>query len=267
MSSIALPLAGRPADVRGRLTLDASAFRRLFKTVGPSLGLWRGAEVAALRTCPFVRPVLDLGCGDGVVTSLVLSHVEHGVDPWSEAIARAAAGRVYGCLEQAPIEQSALPDESVRTIVSNSVLEHIGPIDDVLSSAARRLVPGGRLIFTVPTEAFGDWLLVPSARYARWRNRSYEHRNLWTVEQWARRLAQAGLEIEMARSYLRRPLVRLWDGLELAQRVWIGRRRVVGEAWKRLPSVLLAIIARLASRLDLSSPPPGGGRLIVARRH
>ncbi len=61
-------------------------------------------------------------------------------------------------------------------------------------------------------------------------------------------------------------MVAAWDALELAQRVWIGGRRPFGEIWKRLPSRIVDALARAASRLDLSSPPPGGGQLIVARK-
>ena len=32
--------------------------------MGPSLGLWRAAEIAALREQTYEPPVLDLGCGD-----------------------------------------------------------------------------------------------------------------------------------------------------------------------------------------------------------
>ncbi len=267
VTSIPVPLA-RPAlaAARHRLSLDEGAFLRLFSAFGPSLGLWRAAEIASLRACAFARPILDLGCGDGVVTSFVLGRVEVGLDPWETALVRAAALGVYDRLEQATIEAAPLAAESVATIISNSVLEHLANIDEALRAAARLLVPGGRLVFTVPTEAFGRWLLVPSAAYGRWRNAAYDHRNVWTLQEWDRRLRGAGFEIEETSAYLRRPLVALWDALELTQRVWVGQRRVAGAVWKSVPARAIGLLARLASRLDLSSPPPGGGRLIVARR-
>ena len=79
---------GRAA--RYPLHLPAPMFRVLLEQQGPSLGLWRAAEVAALREQGYHRPVLDLGCGDGLVTSLVLRPVEVGVDPDGTALARAA---------------------------------------------------------------------------------------------------------------------------------------------------------------------------------
>ncbi|HEY8553793.1 MAG TPA: class I SAM-dependent methyltransferase [Burkholderiales bacterium] len=248
------------------LHLGPADFETLLQRLGPSLGVWRAAEVAVLRTQRYVHPVLDLGCGDGIVASLVLPRIDIGVDPSREALVRAARLGCYVRLEPVAIEDLALAPESVGTIMSNSVLEHVADLPLVLRTAARLLRPRGRLIFTSPTEAFSAWLALPSSRYAAWRNAHYEHRNLWTVPQWAHHLRQAGLQIVSVRPYLRRGLVTVWDALELAQRVWIGRRRLFSLLWRRVPPQQLARLARRLARLDLSAPHPGGGRLIVAEK-
>lgn len=253
--------------MRAKLQLNVDDFAILLERLGPSLGLWRAAEVAALRTQAFQPPVLDLGCGDGLVTSLVLRRVDIGVDPWPLAIQGAAARGLYARLEAKPIEQLDVAPGSLGTIVSNSVLEHIADLPAVLRAAARLLRSGGRLIFTVPTEAFAGWLALPLARYSTWRNRHYEHRNLWSVEQWAHHLRQAGFAIVSVQPYLRRGLVMTWDALELAQRIWIGRHRVFGVCWRRLPLAVHARLAHYLATLDLSAPMPGGGRLVVAQRY
>ena len=252
-------------DVRS-LHLDAPTFRMLLELQGPSLGLWRAAEIAVLREQEYERPVLDLGCGDGVVTSFVLSKVEVGLDPDKKVLAQAAERGIYERFEAIPAEELPLPDESIGTVVSNSVLEHLLKIDAVLEQVARVLRPGGRLLFTVPTEAFSTWLFLPSLRYAAWRNRHLAHRNLWPVECWVYHLRRVGLEVEMVRPYLRRELVYAWDALELLQQIWICRRRLVSIIWRHLPPSALDWLALRASRLDLSSSTVGGGRLIVARK-
>ena len=248
------------------LYLESPVFRLLLEKQGPSLGLWRAAEVAALKEQSFPKPVLDLGCGDGLVTSLVLPEVEFGIDPDETALERAGQLGIYQKVFAIPVERAPLAAGSIATILSNSVLEHIPNLDEVLSVAAQILRPGGRLIFTVPTESFSDWLALPLSAYAAWRNRSYAHRNLWSVTAWNDHLMRAGLGLRTVRPYLRRQLVTSWDFLELLQMIWIARRRLVGILWKRLPSWLMKNLAQRASGIDLSAPAPGGGRLIVARK-
>lgn len=248
------------------LHLNAADFCVLLTLQGPSLGLWRATEVAALREQVYERPILDLGCGDGLVTSMVLSRVDVGLDPDRQALALASRRGIYVRFEPLPAEASRLPDESIATVVSNSVLEHLPDLDTVLRMVRRVLQPGGRLIFTAPTEAFSAWLALPLAAYAGWRNRQLGHLNLWPVDTWAGHLEQAGLKLETVRPYLRPGLVRAWDSLELLQQLWIARRRVVGVIWRRIPPVVMKHLGNWAARLDLSALEPGGGRLIVARK-
>lgn len=253
-------------SICGKLQLSAEDVYDLLQRLGPSLGIWRAAEVAVLRTQTYERPVLDLGCGDGIVTSLVLSRVDTGVDPSPDAIRHAAALNLYDRLEAVRVEALPFPPGSFATVMSNSVLEHIADLPAVLGATARLLRPGGRLIFTAPTEAFTDWLALPARAYGAWRNRHYEHRNLWSVDTWAHHLRQAGFAIVAVRPYLHRRLVTAWDLLELAQRIWIGRYRLFGLCWRRVPPHVLARLAQRIANIDLAAAPPGGGRLIVARK-
>lgn len=250
------------------LHLGYADFRYLLAQLGPSLGLWRAAEIAALREQAglLTAPVLDLGCGDGFVTAQVMREVAIGLDPDGAALDRAAGRGLYRQFVSAPVEEAALPAGSVGSILSNSVLEHLPRIDDALAAANRALRPGGYLVLTVPSEAFSRWLALPGARYAAGRNRHFQHLNLWTAEAWADRLGKAGFAVETVRPYLRPGWVRAWDFLELLQMPQVGRRRLFGAAWRGMPAAWLDALARRAAGWDLSAPPPGGGRLIAARK-
>ncbi len=248
------------------LHLDMPTFQLLLEQQGPSLGLWRAAEVAVLRQQTYEPPILDLGCGDGLVTSMVLSEIDIGIDPDPKPLAQAQGRGIYQRLLALPVENAQLPNESISTVVSNSVLEHIPQLDTVLEAVARLLRPSGKLIFTTPTEAFSGWLALPITGYATWRNQQLCHLNLWTVEQWAQHLERVGLEIEEVRPYLRRELVSTWDALELLQQIRMGKRRVFGLFWRRIPPSVIERLADWASHLDLSASAKGGGRLIVARK-
>lgn len=252
--------------LQGKLQLNAPDFRLLFRRLGPSLGLWRAAEIAVFREQHYEHPVLDLGCGDGLVTSFVLDSVDIGLDPDARALQQAATRGIYGELIAERAELASIPDHSIATVISNSVIEHIPNIGSVLLAVHRMLRPGGRFIFTVPTAAFSRWLAVPMDSYARWRNSRLVHLNLWPAGVWDRQLHDAGLTLECVRPYLRRSQVFSWDFLELLQQIWIGRFRLFSLMWKRLPDSAIDRLAERASRMDLSAPLPGGGCLFVARK-
>jgi SAM-dependent methyltransferase len=248
------------------LHLNEPDFRLLLEKLGPSLGFWRAAEIAALREQAYAPPVLDLGCGDGFITSQVLSQVDIGLDPDQAALELAAGLGIYGRFEASPADTAHIPPGSIATVISNSVLEHIPRLDDTLQVMACALQPGGRLIFTAPTEAFSAWLVLPVSRYAAWRNRHFVHLNLWALDEWQHHLNQTGFEIELVRPYMRRGCVTAWDMLELLQMIQVHRRRVAGMAWRKMNPSWLDRLARRAARINLSAPEPGGGRLIVARK-
>lgn len=150
-----MPTESTVLDTRP-LHLDEAAFSALFHGLGPSLGLWRAAEVAALReqAARLAPPVLDLGCGDGFLTALVLPQVALGLDPDPAVLEPAARRGLYARTLAAPIETAGLPPGELGAVLSNSVLEHIPRIRAALGAAAQALRPGGRLVFTAPTEAF-----------------------------------------------------------------------------------------------------------------
>lgn len=264
--STAIADSGDRLQQQSPLYLDELTIRTLLAKQGPSLGLWRAAEIAALREQSFEPPVLDLGCGDGLVMAMVRSQVEIAVEPDAIALNQALQQGIYQQSFAEPIETAPIPEASITTVVSNSVLEHIPNLDAALKAVARVLKPGGKLIFTTPTAAFSQWLALPSNRYANWRNHQLCHLNLWSSDRWQTELEQVGLQVEFVRPYLRREWVSLWDGLELFQQIRLGQRRVFGRVWRRLPAAAINMLADRIANLNLAAPAPGGGQLIVARK-
>lgn len=113
--------------------------------------------------------VVDAGCGASLSGIELLGGIMHrihylGVDI-SEAVDVAAERfrelGFEGVFLQADISNLPLPDESVDVIFSEGVLHHTDSTENALKSLARRLRPGGRLMFYVyrkkgPVREFTD---------------------------------------------------------------------------------------------------------------
>lgn len=224
--------------------------------LSPAGALWRYLEVQAvreqIRRYGIRRPVLELGCGDGVITKLTLGYVEIAIDIEPAAVLRArAAGDVYGSVRL--LDARKLTDaEAYETVFANSVLEHISGVDEVLEGCYRALNPGGQLITTVPLASMNDNLLFRSARYVETRRRQLVHHNLWAVDEWHSQLVAAGFTDVRKSYYLHGKLCRLWDSLDAPTYIGLGRYRLsaILRRKTRIPgSIRARVDARLASWL------------------
>ena len=115
--------------------------------------LHRDVVAFALAATRGAGRVLDLGCGDGLVTAELMAGGTElvGVDPSSVALERARA-RHPSIEFVAPRPDGTLPfdDSSFDAVVCLHVLEHVADTQTLLSEARRVLVPGSRIAITVP---------------------------------------------------------------------------------------------------------------------
>src|SRR5690349_14965660 len=113
----------------------------------PATNFWRSIEIAELvaRALPLGRG-LDLGCGDGKLTRVLLSRIGErelvGVDADPLETAQAAKNSFYSKVHTVRADSLPEPNGSFDFAFSNSVLEHISPIEPVLAEVARVLKPG-----------------------------------------------------------------------------------------------------------------------------
>jgi len=209
--------------------LLADAVALLGACASPSEAYWRLLELAAVRrhVGDAARPLLELGCGDGVFTELAGLQVDLAVDREPRAVERAGRRRsVYRAVRRMDIRELDATLGSFGTIFSNSVLEHVPDLEPVLGRCRELLVPGGRLIATVPLRRMNEHLAVRLPAYARARQRQLQHRNLWTTDEWRARLEEAGFETVTADPYLDAAACRRWDRLDAAAALGTGRYRV-----------------------------------------
>jgi SAM-dependent methyltransferase len=189
----------------------------------PSQAFWRAFEVDVLSSCSFERPILELGCANGKFTDVVCGQVEAGIDINPRAVEAARASGIY---QKVSVQDARYLEDKpeFRTVFANSVLEHIPDLKSVLAGCHRVLLPGGRLITTVPLADMNDNLLFSSQSWIRYRQDRLSHINLWTMDQWREALHSAGFEIERTRRYLSPKQIRLWDTLDGV--AVVGTRRV-----------------------------------------
>lgn len=179
--------------------------------------LLRAVEARFYRDIDLPEPVLDLGCGDGHFAAMAFAGRSPmiGVDPWWPPLRESARCQVYRAAIQSAGAALPFPDTCFASAVSNSVLEHIPDLDPVLAEVARVLKPGGRFVFSVPSDNFVAFLSVSSglrraglrplgAAYERFFNRISRHYHCDDAAQWAERLGRAGLSIELHWTYFSR---------------------------------------------------------------
>ncbi len=170
--------------------------------------LMRSVEARFYRDIDLPGPVLDLGCGDGHFASLTFDHLlDIGLDPWSGPIREAAHWGAYRHLVQAKGSHIPFPKEYFSSAISNSVLEHIPSLDEVIREVWRVLKPGATFAFCCPNQNFLDSLSIgrfldrahlrPAGNlYRRLFNRISRHYHSDPPEVWLERLERNGFQVE-----------------------------------------------------------------------
>jgi len=190
----------------------------------PATAFWRAIEVDVLKKhLPQSGLCLDLGCGDGKLTSLLydskvppeLSFVGIDSDPdeTKQAETFSFYKRIHTCLASNIPEDKNIFDFAL----SNSVLEHIQDIENTLVEVSRLLKPGGSFLFTVPALGFHQCLYGPLFNrgnredYLREMDKRLAHYRYWTIDEWQTNLSNSGMTIESSVEYFDCKEVQRWE--------------------------------------------------------
>jgi SAM-dependent methyltransferase len=200
----------------------------------------RAVEAAFYQDIELPRPTLDLGCGDGHFASLTFEHLlDVGLDPWTGPIREARQYKIYRNLVQANGAHMPFPEAFFGSAVSNSVLEHIPNIDEVLKETSRAMKSGALFVFCCPNHNFLPSLSFGRAldrlgwhsladRYRIFFNRIARHEHCDSPEVWQKRLEQAGFLLEKHWNYFPPEAIRVFEWghfLGLPSLIW---RKVTG---------------------------------------
>ena len=258
----------------------------------PPVALWRAVELRVAAQESYEGPLLDLGCGDGLVARVLFgseAQIDAGLDVSEVQLRRAQTTGAYRLVGLAAAERLPFVDESYATVLSNSVLEHIPDVTPVVREVSRLLMPDGHFIFTVPSEMFRSYLrgyakrreagdVQGAEKYAAAVDTLLQHHHYYNPSDWRHLLATVRLNVVKTLYYIPEEVEQLWDRMN--RLFGVGRRFT---PWGVLASPRLRslryqdLLRRLVVRTlstrwrpyyEMDVPPggKGGGLLVVARR-
>jgi SAM-dependent methyltransferase len=170
--------------------------------------LLRAVEAQFYKQVNLTVPTLDIGCGEGHFASQTFNRkIEVGLDPSYESLHEASGRQAYQLLTEADGGKMPYPDRYFASAFSNSVLEHIPHVEQVLNETARVLRPGALFVFCVPNHRFNESLSVArffdklrltglAKLYRTFFTYIARHRHLDSPEIWKKRLEASGFVVE-----------------------------------------------------------------------
>lgn len=250
----------------------------LLEKAPASWALIRANEIRALERINFKPPVLDVGCGDGLVAKVILMRrggkFDWGIDLSPEEIAKARKSRSYKRCRVANVYDLPFEDQAFSTVFSNSVLEHVSDLEKALSEMSRVLKNGGQLVLTTPstyltkylwgTKLFGRW-------YGNFFNKLFTHNNLYTYKQWGRILKKYSLRLIDYHYYHTPGMIRVHEVLSYIAIPQHLFKKVFG-FWPVFSGVRRALIAPLLRHalwnfyVSDSKKNKGGSLLLIAQK-
>ena len=171
--------------------------------------LLRSVEASFYQDLVFPEPILDLGSGDGHFAGTAFDFkINVGLDPWWEPLVESKQyPEAYYGLVQADGAEMPFPDGYFASALSNSVLEHIPHLDDVLAETGRVLRTGAPLVFCCPNPGYREKLSIPAIlrkvgldglakRYTDWFMRISRTVHADSPTVWEERLSRSGFTLE-----------------------------------------------------------------------
>lgn len=221
-----------------------------FLKVAPlSHALWRSIEALSFREVDFRQPVLDVGCGFGEFAGVVFDKIEVGIDVSARDLEKALKGGSYNKVQWADARNLPFKSATFRTVTSVSVLEHIENAQEVVKEVSRVLKKNGLFVFSVPTTALKNNLLVPSLlrrvgfpelaeKYFTLHSGAFKHVHLRSKQWWRKTLEQSGFEVLTEHGTLSRNALRLHEFFLISAfpsqlgKLFFGKRFMMAINWR-----------------------------------
>lgn len=207
----------------------------------PSDILQRGIEANIWELCSFKHPILDIGVGNGEISTYLFSQhqqMDVGIDMDDSQFAQTIATNKYKKVIKADAQHMPFADNSFTTVVSNSTFEHITDDKKAVSEVARVLKKGGLFYITVPSNYLQEWVLAFEKKRNKKKakqklkrfNKRTNHIHYHSLEEWKKLFTKNNMELVFFKYYFPKHVALKWYMLlTLATRKFRGR-----ELWSYL---------------------------------
>lgn len=198
----------------GVLYPEKKDFLLTYSMIAPvSLFLIRAKECEMFSKYSYERPILDIGCGEGVFAEqLFKERMDVGYDLSLRNVRSAGKSGAYQKVCCGKAENLSFASSSFKTVISNCVLEHVRDVDMVFREICRVLSPGGRAYLSVVTPLYSEAhslndilynKLKVKARFGpRMIDKLFSHNFKLERSEWEDKIKKAGLRIEESHAYL-----------------------------------------------------------------
>jgi len=171
-------------------------------------------------------PILDLGCGDGLIANLLFGiSLDYGIDLSKTAIKQAKTNGFYKTVFYGDAHTIPLEDNSLGGVFSNCVLEHISDMPDLIREVARVLRSGHYFVATClspfyytlnPAFGFFDKPLLGWFRKSMitQENKLHNHVSVFDIDEYRQMFESHGMVLEKHKYYATKSVTTIcskWD--------------------------------------------------------
>ena len=194
------------------MKMKATNYLLKYTEIAPlQLAIIRSNEVYHTSKIKMRKPILDIGCSDGIFAHVLFSgkknSIDVGIDFDELALKLSKDKKVYKKTIFADARNLPFKDSQFYTVFSNQSLEHVDGVEKAIKEISRVLKKEGKFIFLVPTIFLDEYWITSSlfksiglTKLSKFlhdkRNKLFKHYNLWPIKKWENLLRKNGLIIE-----------------------------------------------------------------------
>lgn len=261
--------------------VDNPWFLITLRDFDPATALWRALELEQvyqlISRVNIQKPILDLGCGEGRIYKDIFPEKDFSVGSDNDLRMLKSAKELGIYRYEVCADACHLPflKESFSTVFSNSVIEHIPDLDSLLKEIVFILKPGGKFIFTVPTDKFGGYLFFTrlfnkiglkrlAIKYSSKRISLLNHFHLFSLNIWSDKMKSFSLDVIEAKDYISSDMLSIWDFIAAVQFIWC--RIIPGASSLPFKKLFLLPFKYFYNRYEINHRDSGAAILIIAKK-